>query len=112
MSCEESPPHSEPATVSGDEDTLHQFKDALKPIVGRLLDSVRATESGMTFQNLSKSSASVDLISSIVSEKLYELMETTLRLSTPNTISLEPRTPGGTWETVLAAATLANTPPR
>ena len=89
-------------------DDTRTFTNATKQMIIDTLSLVTSTNSSETFRNVSIDSPAVNITSAIVSEKMEELIKTTLQLTQMNTRN--KTAVSGTWQTVAAAASLLDTP--
>ena len=91
---------------------IDPFKEAIKQMTTHTLGLVSSTDSGDTFRNVSIDSTPVNLIADIIKEKAEDLIKTTLQLTRVKSSTGKVSAISGTWQTVAAAATLLDTPPR
>lgn len=88
------------------------FQDALQTYSVNLLNFAKSRDTEEKFHLLNENSDAVKLISCIVAEKIEEVLKASLQCSRLNSHPTERKKRSGTWDTVLGAATLVNTPAR
>ena len=87
------------------------FEYAVRRMAKNVLQLATARDTRETFQNVTESSEAAHLIGTIVTEKIQEIVKTSLQCSRFNAAdTVSSRT--GSWDTVLGAATLLDVPPR
>lgn len=90
----------------------NQFQNVIKNFAVNLLHISSTRDTKEKFELVNENSESAKLISLIVSEKIEEILKSSLQISRLLAAPDKFQTRSGTWDSVLGAATLVNTPPR